>query len=299
MDKRTIARINAHENSLKYLQDNAAVYQGFVPLEESITSFRLVLLQVADLSNKQNKTITGSAAGKKETRLEMTSVAVSLAKKAIVWARKLDRWSEIAILDIEQSDLMNGELLNAVDSAKNVLKVLNDNKADLGPYRIGQDQLTELQNAITEMGVVETAPRQSRDQRQLAGKEISELMQVLDGLEGNIDDLVVGEFRRSNPSFVEGYLIAKRIDDPGYRRTLLLLSVKNQQGLPVAGAWCDILEMDDEEQLTNNLGVAEIGAIKTGTYQLEVSKDGYQTFKTVFSIKRGQRISLEVVLQGA
>jgi len=297
MDKRTIARIEAHQNSLAYLQTNSAVYQGFVPLEDSIAAFAQGIQEVFNLSGIKSKNTTGATTGKTGARIQLSFVTVTLAKKAIVWARKTDRWAEMAILDIEETDIKYGELQLAIDTATNVLKVLTDYETDLGPYRIGKDQTTELAKAIANMGEVENVPRQNRDERHLAGKEINGLMQKLLKIEDDISSLVVGEFSLSHPSFVEGYVISKRIDDPAYRKTLIMLTVKTADTLPVANAWCDIIEMADEEQLTNQQGVAEITAIKTGTYSLHVSKEGFETYKTIFSIKRGERISFEIVLK--
>lgn len=298
MSKRNIARVKAHNNSLKFLKDNASVYSGFTPLEEFIVAFTLALQSLDKHNEVKSKKTKGSTDKKTEVRITMAVVVSSLAKKAIVWARKNNKWTEVAILDVEESDLRYGDLQSAVNLAKNVYNVLQENKAELAAYRITDVHIEELKKVIEDMGEVETMPRQSRDQKTKAGKDITDGLKTLDTIDSNIEDLIVGEFRRSNPGFVDGYLIAKRIDDPAFRRTLLLVSVKNQEGLPVENALCDILEMDDEEQLTNNLGVAEIRT-KSGSYQLEVSKEGYQTVRQPFNITRSQRISLEIVLKKA
>jgi len=90
-------------------------------------------------------------------------------------------------------------------------------------------------------------------------------------------------------------LAARHINNLGSRKTKLLITVVDKNEKPVADAYVDVLEMENEEKYTDENGEAPIAGLKNGAHIVEVSKDGAKT-DTKFTIKLGEQLRLKVVL---
>lgn len=130
-------------------------------------------------------------------------------------------------------------------------------------------------------------------------KDLNSQMKKQDKELENIKRRIVNEYSESHTSFVNKFLASCRIDDPSTRKTLVQITAKDKAtGLALGGVYCDVLDMLDEEQFTDLLGEAEIKGMKPGTFKIAFTKEGYTDATVIFTIKRGEKVKVEVELVG-
>ena len=296
MNKRTKAQIESLQKAHSFLEENKNTFAGFVPLTDSITEFNQGLEELDKLNEERAIPKKGIKMEKVNAFNEMVFQALSLGKKGYVWAKKNNKTLFLSALDVERSDFTGSSVAEAIQVARNVEKVLRPNLASLAPYRITMHELEALRTAINIMS--ESRPRLEQKQTHshpLDQKIITKVRMVGDQL-NDVEDLIVGEYLKKDPTLVNNFLASRRVEDPGTRSTILKLAVSDQNGERLDGVFCDVLEMADEEQYTNPEGVAEIWGMKSGTLTLLFSKEGYSDQKVPFSIERGERREVKAVL---
>jgi protocatechuate 3,4-dioxygenase beta subunit len=179
--------------------------------------------------------------------------------------------------------------------AKNVLDQLKTDIANLADYRITQANITELEASITEAENSSSQPTVKRKLGVVANKANRTLIRTIDANLDSIENLIVGEYEETEKTFVNLFLSARYITNLGSRSTKLIVTVVDKDGKPVADAYGDVLEMDNEEQYSDENGELTIIGIKNGTYTLEVSLGEAKT-SVKFTIKLGEQLKLKVVL---
>ena len=296
MNSRTASKLNMYQKVLSFIVSNTSFFTGFVPLEELIATFTTGVDDLEKLLQITKKDSSGLADEKQSLRVDMGELALVLGNKGYSWAKKLKKTEEQAILDVELSDFTKGNIQKSITDARNVYDTLNTNLAALTGYRIVADDLAELKKAIDDLALSNPKPQLKIGENKEKNKEVFGQLRKNDESLDDMERLIIGEFRRSTISLVNGFLASRRIDDPGSRKTALLLEIVNEKGEAISLAYCDVAEMENEEQYTDASGLAEIKGMKSGKLTLLVTKDEYLDSKLNFAIKRGERKRLKVVM---
>ena len=282
-------------NSVKtVLSDNESIFETYAPLVALYNSFKQDTKQLSD--NLQ--VVEASKGSQNENKLmlfeKMAKLAVRYGRKALPWAVKNKNMDAIKIYDVTKTDF-NTSANIALTHAKNVLDQLKTDIANLADYRITQANITELEASITEAESATSQPTVKRKQGVVANKANRTLIRTIDANLDSIENLIVGEYEETEKTFVNLFLSARHITNLGSRSTKLIVTVVDKDGKPVADAYGDVIEMDNEEQYSDENGELTIIGIKNGTYTLEVSLGEAKT-SVKFTIKLGEQLKLKVVL---
>jgi len=275
-------------------EDNKQIIAGFTPLEDLIVEFRADAAQLG-----ANFMIIFGAKGKVDVNKTpkfdlLTTLTVRLARKALAWAIKNQDAEAIKTYDIHKSDFKMSAA-NRVTLGETVAKQLETNLNQLTPYRVTKANLDALQAAILEAKKYSSEPKTKIIKGAEANRANHALVRKIDETLDGMEDLIVSEFEESHLKFVNIFLAARHINNLGSRKTKLLITVVDKNEKPVADAYVDVLEMENEEKYTDENGEAPIAGIKSGAHIVEVSKDGAKT-DTKFTIKLGEQLRLKVVL---
>jgi len=231
----------------------------------------------------------------KTTKFDLlTTLCVRFGRKALAWANKNNDADAIKIYDITKKDF-RVSAATKITLAESIAKQLESNLNQLTPYRITQANLDALQAAILEAKKYSSEPKTKIIKGAEANRANHALVRKIDETLEGMEDLIVSEFEESHLKFVNIFLAARHINNLGSRKTKLLITVVDKNEKPVADAYVDVLEMENEEKYTDENGEAPIAGIKSGAHIVEVSKDGAKT-DTKFTIKLGEQLRLKVVL---
>jgi len=224
----------------------------------------------------------------------MYILAVRYGRKALAWATKNKNVDAIKVYDITKTDFKASGTLK-ITLASSVLAQLKTDVSNLAEYRIKKAEIDELEAAITEAQLYSSDPKNKQLHGVEANRANRALIKTIDSNLDSMEDLLVGEYEETESTFVNLFLSARHISNLGSRKTKLIITVIDKNGKPVADAYADVLEMENEEQYSDENGELTIVSIKNGTYNLEVSKDGTKTSRK-FTIKLGEQLKLKVVL---
>ena len=74
------------------------------------------------------------------------------------------------------------------------------------------------------------------------------------------------------------------------------MEVVNEQNEPITPDFCNILEMTDEEQYTDEFGKATVKGVKSGPITYQIVKDGLATDNGTTKVKSGEKVKIRVVM---
>lgn len=287
-------KLSTYNKVEQVLAESNTVFNKVVPLTQMVTEFTSLQIQLRS-QMQVSVGAKGTLLTNKQERFElMVKLCVRLARKALVWAKKSKKTDAILVYDVVASDFRSG--LNAISLASNVLDRLRIDLALLKDYMIVEADVDALENAIDAAQLYSSEPANKRKKGAEANRTIRDLIKKTDALLDNIEDLIVAGFEDTNVSFVRLFLSARRITDLGNRKTKVLVHVTDKDNKPVEDAVADIVEMQNEQQYSDEQGDLTITGIKSGSYTLVVTKGAFRV-STKFSIQIGEQLKLKVVLQ--
>lgn len=297
MGKYLDSKVEAFVRIDNLLEENKDLVAPLIALKRKHDGLIAALEILHKMRTDKKKDTSGLTQEKKSTKEQMAELATQLAKGAYVWAKDEGKTDLLPTLDVEKTDITNAPVADAIVIASNVEKILRDNLTDLGDYGIEAASVDELKRLIADLGKASPLPRQQQGKNKVAHREHEARVKETDDLIDDIEGLIISKFLKTNRTFVNQFLAARRIFDPATRSTQLSITVLDKAGKPLEGVYCDLLQVADEEQYTDLLGKALIQGLKSGVFTLRLTSEGYKTVELTVDIKRGQRVKVEVQME--
>ncbi len=297
MNKSILAKSNSYGKLALFFPDHASVWDDFPVLKEEVSSFFSLKAQFEKASKNQSADTKGLTDAKNAKLTLTKKLCIKLCLKAVTWARKANMHEALATLNITD-DSFNVPQSSQILIAKNVVTVLRKNLAALEAYRIREADVQALEEAIKLAEGSIATPALAKNAKGLASSSLDELVVLIDEVVLNINNLLVAEYEESHGEMVDKFLLAKRVDKLPVRHTVLRGKV-SRAGThePLQGAFCNLLEIADEEVFSDLNGFYEIKEFKAGSMTFEVRLEGYETFSQVLNIKLAQVLELNVALK--
>jgi hypothetical protein len=297
MSKYLDSKREMHVRVHSVLTENQTEIDKVAPLKTRVEKLGNNNKETGQLSKNRKSETSGLTDDKKKQRETLAAMAVPLAKGAYIWAKEEKKADLLPMLDIERSDIVNVSLNLALDTAGKVFDIATKYKTELAVYGIEASDISDLGEAIENLDAASPLPRKMQVDNKVALQEYKKKVSETDELVGEIENLVVSRFSKTNLNFVNLFMAARRIYDPATRSTQLSITALDAQGKALEGVYCDLLQVADEEQYTDLMGKALIEGLKSGNYTLNLSLEGYKTWSQTISIKRGQKLKVEAKLE--
>jgi hypothetical protein len=225
----------------------------------------------------------------------MVIFVVALCRKAFAWALETKNPKLVDFYDVVKTDFVDLSSSDVISMAENLVKGLENDKANLADYNITDAKIIEAQKLIDAYKTENPAPMVRIKKTAEANKKLVLLFAETDETVKKIVYLIEGEYYESNKEFVSLVQSAKAIDNIGSRGTKVTFYITDKDGKPVANALGDILEMVDEEQYSNADGEIPMEDMKAGDYTYEITL-GDQKHNGKFSVKPGEQLKIKVVI---
>jgi len=296
MDKRTASKMNSFQKLLAFLIEKATIFLGFEPLEDDIDSFKTETDKLDKMTQDKEKKNHGAAEDKGKDRAKMALQGMTLGKKAYRWAKKNGKTDLQILFDVELKDLETGKIQDAIKLANNIYDGLFANLAALAPFRITAANLTEFRTSIDNLNKSNALPQLAIGKKKVLGQDVLVQIKKVDEIVDDMEGLIIGEYLETDATLVNEFLASRSIIDPSRRKAALSFEVVNEQNEPIALAYCDILEMADEEQYTDEFGNATIKSIKDGPITYQIIKDGLATANGTTKVKPGEKVKVKEVM---
>ena len=295
MNKIQKGKRNAFGKLITVLGENTALVKGYIALEKNIITFNK---QVQEIDDTNDISVGGRGRGnqlKTQAFENMVIFVVALCRKAFAWALETKNPKLVDFYDVVKTDFVDLSSSDVISMAENLVKGLENDKANLADYNITDAKIIEAQKLIDAYKTENPAPMVRIKKTAEANKKLVLLFAETDETVKKIVYLIEGEYYESNKEFVSLVQSAKAIDNIGSRGTKVTFYITDKDGKPVANALGDILEMVDEEQYSNADGEIPMEDMKAGDYTYEITL-GDQKHNGKFSVKPGEQLKIKVVI---
>lgn len=295
MNKSQIAKYGSFGSLETFFTNQESSWKDFPLLGAEIKTFLNLKAALEATFAPQSAKTAGITEGKNAKFNNLSTLSLSLSKKARVWARKNNHHEALAVLNVSATDF-NTNKLTLLNMARDIHKVLDNNFKALESSLITEAQIKALKDQIDEAHQRLSSTVVAKGQKIRATAEQSQLFAEIDSVLLNITDLIEGHYEDSNKALVDQYHIAQKVSSLPVRHTALRGKVTDAEGKALSGAYVDLLEIDGEETHSDPTGFYEIKEFRPGHYTVAVSKAGYTSYQGTLSVKLGQSQELNVGL---
>lgn len=210
MTREQINRLEMAEATNTYLDTNATVWNA-IPI---ISNYKTVLIQIiqgietASLKQESSQVYIGKSIRqiKQQIAQRMDILDDSLeayaadTENAELLAKASNNYSDYYRLNNEEFEI----------KTKNMIDLLDVNVADMADYGMSTDQIEEVKTTFDVFQVKRGVPRSYQIQSRIATTDLSTLFVEMTKAFTRLDN-VLKRFKRSNPSFYQGYTAARSL----------------------------------------------------------------------------------------
>jgi hypothetical protein len=295
MDKGNRMKVNMFTLVALYFTKYATLFTDYAQLVLEITGFKAVLVDMGIDIGVQTKDTKGVTADKNILVSTAVQLTVDTARKARVYAENVNDTKLEHTYNIHVSDFHNGDSKTVLEALTVVSKAIGDNMAKFVGYKIVAADVTAIDAAIAaameDLGKSKQAIKERSTSTGNIAVNVDKGMAYLH----KIDDLLISEYKNTNPKEVAEYKLNRQEEPIGTHHTGIRPLVTSTGGELLHDALVSIPELK-RDTLTNYDGIGELIKFKTGTYSIEVSKDGFIGFKTIMKVPRGKIVEFTVIL---
>ncbi|MBX7241876.1 MAG: carboxypeptidase-like regulatory domain-containing protein [Bacteroidia bacterium] len=197
---------------------------------------------------------------------------------------------------LTQSDLDQLRDTELIIEAQRIHAAAAAMAVDLAPYGITPVMVSAFLTAITGFVSILATPRIKVSQKFIARESIDVLLFQATNILDSIDALML-RYKYSNTVFYKEYRKARKIINLGHRNTRLGLFVELEDGVDYAG-FSVLLQKGISSYMgeTDSDGKALFESLKAGKYAVTITKDGYETYNGVLTVKSGVLNTIKVSL---
>jgi hypothetical protein len=292
-----------HHTLEDFFTDHAATVASYVPLQTEVTKHAANVAALDALAPLKDVVTRGITLDKKTLKHNIAFTASIICDKARAFGLSFGQIPLAEEMRLRADLIENRNDEDFLPFIQHINDVITPFLADVNfiPYGVTAGDLsTLLTDAATFDGMIGLAGT-AKSTAQVANVNVDAL---LDGpLRQNLIqfDLLVKHFSNTDPDFVKGYYINAAVDDLGVHHNGIEGVIvgptppDDPAALPKSGVTVKILGTN-KVALTNVLGHYSIVRVKSGDYNVEVSKPGYKTITQTVKIKRGQILDADFTL---
>jgi hypothetical protein len=291
-----ISKAKMYKQVRLFFQKFYQILKVIVPLKEEIDLFYLENEKIEPLLELQLQNTSVVTQNKEELKNNAIDDVLTLVKKARPWAKKTGNKELIDIWNIAETDLRGDEMIAAA-LMDNAVKALGDHEAELVIYNINNSEIKAATNSVSKFDEAIGTPKQQIEVAKINTEKIPETIKTIDKILEQTDDLIEGNFAKTEAEAFKEYLAARIIGHYAGKHTAVIVYIyaDAEHKNPLAGATISI-EALNRQDVSDAIGLAEIIKFKAGTYQLKISAPGYKDQTLAFTVKNGKHVELMVVM---
>lgn len=290
------AQVAMQDSVADFLDKNKDIFVKYPRLNSEITKFLGLRVMLAPMVAKQSEITTGITVGKKSAFITMGSQVVKLAPKALIYANDIDNLALAAVFTITASSFKYQSQAKQLIQAQAFADALIDNATALVAYNITATDISTLTDIISACKGHTIAPSAASSGKKAATTSIKKTLTDINGSLAIIDSLITSEYIENTPDLVNEYFNNRHIDAKGVRHTGIAVTfTAAATGNVIEGATINIASLN-KTAISNINGMAEIPKMRTGTYHISFSANGYAAQTQDVVVPRSRKVDMAVVL---
>ncbi|WP_103068809.1 hypothetical protein [Aquimarina sediminis] len=211
MDQRQINRLEMYQAVQTFMDTHTNIWNSVPILVNFKNEFDELLIQINE--NKDSQEASRVYLGHNKTTQKRF-----VSEKGDILNDALEAYAAVegnAVLEQKAAksftDLYKLRNQDFVTVMTETIELLDQNVAPLGDYGVTEDQVTDLKTSFDSFLVLNGEPRQYRIAQKQATTNLSDLFDQTTTLLTNKLDKVIKRFKRTDPTFYNGYLAARVI----------------------------------------------------------------------------------------
>jgi len=302
-------KLNMYLTVRDFLIPNESITKELPNFAANTTVLKETIVNIQVIAERQKSDKKGLAKLKNELRDKLIALVVDNSRKIAAFAK----FSNNTILQNEVKFAPSGFSKMTDTGLKDYAQIVHDkaqaNLDALPSYGITAETQKTLSETLTAYNESISKPRVGIAERSQATKQLIMLFDTVDTILGNMD-LAMEIIRLPQKNFYDGYKTARKIvETSAGKLTLKAQATEKQTGLPVKGAiftfrastqMTGVISGNGEiVKKTEEKGRFNIKNMPAGTYQVTVSKPGYNDKTETVIVADGEMTVLRVELEKA
>lgn len=274
-----------------------AVWAGIPGFVLAAGEFFAKIGEIDDAVQVQETSVKGFTQNKKKAKGKMAGKALKIAGALKKYAADIEDSALFEAVNFTES-----ELLYTTDTLVRERCLLIQTKAmlhavDLVPEGITAADLTELSTLIVAYETIIGSPSQIKANKKEATANLKVFIKQTDLILKQKIDMLMLQFKDSNSSFYDKYVIDRKVIDLGVQHTRASGVVTDTEGNVVEDAIVSVVGTD-LVKTTDSDGVYLFKPFIPGDFTITVEKEGFVT-KTIADVhvSAGQHLVLDVTLE--
>jgi len=290
-------KLNSFHTTEELCNNNAALIAANAAFQTAFNVFKDKIAAITETEQQKDADLTGIAADKKAAKQKLCRTATDIAGIIYAYASANADNTLKQEMNFTYSDLFRTKDDQLAPRCQNIHDKGVENLAAMTGYGITPAKLAALQTDIDAYAATTPKPRTARAHRATLNANLAVLFKEADTILTDQLDLLVANFKDTNPDFVSDYEKTRALVDAPTTTTQLKGKATNQtDGKPVASATVTVVEAGKIANTTAT-GRYTIKPLAIGTYTVTVTKTGFNNFQiTGIAVKLGQVNSLNVEL---
>ena len=279
MNAKQEAKFTMFRTTEQNLDANASTTATVPAFSGVIGNLKTVIAAVLNLTQLTDVNLTGITADKSNSKQSLARFASDLADiiRSFASINKNETLKEEVTYSYHKLLKMRDESLAPI--CRIIHTRGTENLVALRDFGIDQDKLTAFDAAINEYSAKTPNPRTAIINRRTQKAKLVELFKQGDEILKDQIDGLMKNFRVTHPDFFNAYSAAREIVDPSTTVTQLKGSVIDASDeKPVNGAIVTIVELGKSTD-TGTKGEYIFKPVEHGKFTIQITKEGYQTFK--------------------
>ncbi len=283
-----------------FLLSNPAITAKIPNFSEFMAALDAAILQIQTNSEQHQYSSKGVTVNKKQLRESLITLTADASSKMQAYASYVNDTVLLAETKFTKSYLKEASDLLLKDISKGLYERIDENITKLTTYGLTVDSQTTYQTAIDGYDEAIPQPRQSQLEKKENTLLVDQGYVMGDKTIDNID-LGVEILRLSEPVFYAGYKNARKIVEQGSGTLQVSGKITDAgTGLSIIDATL-LFRLNGQpkvalEKRTAAKGGFMIKSLTEGTYQVSISKTGYQTKTVVINVTPDQLCTMNAAL---
>lgn len=282
--------INTNMLKLSQIPEFKAIFELFKTDTEKINSLRPA----------QEGSKKGITQNKTQTRENLMITLNSVSRKGNAYAVITSNLPLQDALHYTLTDLKRASDTTLGSIAKVIIDAITPIKAQLVPYGIKEEDITNLTTLLATYNTLITAPREGQIEKKDVTTQINDLFVQCDGHLAKLDALIE-VIHDTDQQTYNDYWTARKVINTGKRSMALKASAtEKSNGNPIANVVFEFTNTSTGEKFTKKSAVKGNLYQKNlaeGIYEVKISKNGYKPQTQIINLVSGEMYLLKVELE--
>jgi len=276
MNTKDQLKLDSYQEVNQVLILNGSVYDSDAPTKEQIvkfTDYKTRLFALGEIMDEPTEWLT---INKNEIRTQLNEKLYPLSNKLICFANSKADTLIIEKVKISRSVLAGLSEVNSIAYAQDLIKISQDNMAQLVDFSITEETVTAVQADLTVYQQKRTERLLLMDDKDVARSDFYELKKKTNQFLKNVLDRSIEKYRQSHPDFVNHYFTARQTAKGVQHPYELLGYLSDEANGQIIGEGKVIAEGLGLSATVSPTGTFRFKAFPTGDHRLKIESIGYK-----------------------